>query len=287
VTPPAGYTAPLPQQPGGYAGWPPAGRASDPAYQSPSPSPYASPYQPGPAPTAFEPAPQPPGGGPRRPGGMILATAALAVAIVAAGGYIGFKVLHSASPAPAPSHSPSASAPGSPSTSPSTGSAPPQVTTTPPGGGGTTTQQAAQNLASLLASSVSDRISIDNAYNDVTGCGPNLSQDAATFQQAASSRQQLLGKLNSMPGLAALPASMISSLSQAWQASISVDQDYASWANDEASGSCDTATVDSDSNFQNAIAPNNAATQNKTAFVGSWNPIAAQYGLTQYQQDQL
>ena len=33
--------------------------------------------------------------------------------------------------------------------------------------------------------------------------------------------------------------------------------------------------------------PNQNATTYKTAFAAEWNPIAAQYGLTQYQQEQL
>jgi hypothetical protein len=33
--------------------------------------------------------------------------------------------------------------------------------------------------------------------------------------------------------------------------------------------------------------PNQNATTYKTAFAAEWNPIAAQYGLTQYQQQQL
>jgi hypothetical protein len=87
-----------------------------------------------------------------------------------------------------------------------------------------------------------------------------------------------------MPDATALPASMISSLTQAWQASISADQDFAAWAADE-SASC---TPDgADPHLAAATGPDDLATQDKTAFVNSWNPIATQYGLPTYAQSQL
>ena len=145
-------------------------------------------------------------------------------------------------------------------------------------------QQGADNLSALLSQSVSDRGAINNAYNDVASCGPTLSQDQATFQQAVTSRQSLLSRLGSMPDAAALPAGMISSLTQAWQASITADQDFAAWAQDE---SANCTPNGSDANLSAATGPDNQATQGKTAFVASWNPIAQQYGLPTYAQDQL
>jgi hypothetical protein len=145
-------------------------------------------------------------------------------------------------------------------------------------------QQGADNLSALLASSVSDRGAINNAYNDVQSCGPTLAQDQATFQQAVTSRQSLLSRLGSMPDAAALPAGMISSLTQAWQASITADQDFAAWAQDE---SANCTPNGSDANLSAATGPDNQATQDKTAFVASWNPIAQQYALPTYSQGQL
>jgi hypothetical protein len=147
-------------------------------------------------------------------------------------------------------------------------------------------QQVATRLAALLASSVSVRASVNSAYNDVLNCGSNLSQDAGTIQQAVTSRKQLLSQLNSLPGASSLPASMIQSLSQAWQASISADQDYAAWAQDEASGNC-TPNDTNNANYQAANGPDSQATTLKAAFISQWNPIASQYGLQTYQQGQL
>jgi hypothetical protein len=138
----------------------------------------------------------------------------------------------------------------------------------------------------MLASSVADRTAIDNAYNDVDSCGPNLDSDAAVFTRAASSRSALLASLAAMPGRSALPPALLSDLASAWQASISADQGFATWANDEASQGC-VADDTSDPGYQATVTPDNEATRYKTAFVAQWNPLATSYGLTTYQQNQL
>lgn len=148
-------------------------------------------------------------------------------------------------------------------------------------------QTAAQGLAQLLVSSVSDRSAVVAAVGDVNACGSGLSQDARTFQQAAAHRQQLLGQLGSLPGASTLPAQMIQDLSNAWQASRQADQDFAAWAGDENSGSGCTQDDSGNANYQAANGPDNEATTAKQEFVRLWNPIATQYGLTTYQWDQL
>jgi hypothetical protein len=164
-------------------------------------------------------------------------------------------------------------------------SAPP--TGTPSSSAAQTAQaQAAQGLAALLAQSVTDRSSIVAAANDVSQCGPNLHQDPQTFQSAVTSRQNLLSQLASLPGRSALPATMLADLTSAWQNSIKADQDYARWAQDEISKGC-TANNESDPNAQAAAGPDAQATTDKQAFVSGWNPIAARYGLSTYQWNQL
>jgi hypothetical protein len=149
-----------------------------------------------------------------------------------------------------------------------------------------TAQQAASNVAGMLASSVTDRAAIDNAYNDVDSCGPNLNSDAAVFAHAANSRRAMLASLASMPGRSALPPALLSDLANAWQASVAADQGFATWANDEVTQGC-VRDDTNDPGYQASVTPDNQATQYKTAFVAQWNPIAANYGLTTYQQNQL
>jgi len=115
---------------------------------------------------------------------------------------------------------------------------------------------------------------------------PNLSADPKVFDDAASSRKTLLARLTAMPGRAALPAALLSDLTQAWLASIAADQAYDEWANDMVTQGC-VANDTSDPGYQATVTPNANATKHKTAFVGEWNPVAAKYGLTHYQQDQL
>jgi hypothetical protein len=174
-------------------------------------------------------------------------------------------------------------------TAPATTPAPPATpvtTATPPPSGKPAEQQAATALATLLRQSVSDRSAINQAYNDVSGCGSLLGQDQQTFQQAASSRQDLISQLASLPDARALPAAMLSDLTGAWQASGEVDQDYAQWASDENSQGCSSQDY-TDSSYEAAVSPNNQATTDKTAFVALWNPIAGKYGLPAYSQGEI
>jgi hypothetical protein len=173
--------------------------------------------------------------------------------------------------APAPSSPPPSS--GGSGTSPSAAT------------GGSDQQQAAEQLAGLLSQSVSDRSSVNDAYNDVMQCGPDLSQDAQTFQNAAQARQQLLTQLAGLPSRSALSPSMLQDLTSAWQQSIQVDNDYAQWAQAEAGNGC--ADASTNAHYVAADGPNQQATTAKTAFTGEWNPLAGEYGLTQYQQAQL
>jgi hypothetical protein len=153
------------------------------------------------------------------------------------------------------------------------------------GSGGSAQQQAAENLASLLSQSVSDRASVNDAYNDVMNCGPDVSQDAQTFENAEQARQQLISQLADLPSQSALSPSMLQALSGAWQVSAQVDGDYAQWAQDQAGGCTINSTADP--SYAAARNPNLQATADKTAFISQWDPVAAQYGLTQYQQGDL
>jgi hypothetical protein len=273
----AGYQPPG-YQPPGYQ--PPGYQPADhqpPGYQPPGYQP-ASHQPPGYQPPGYQPPPD--GGGSRR-----IIVGVLAVIVAAGGIAAGLLIARahaSSGHAAGQGHSTPAQSSGSPGTG-SPGSVSPS-SSPPSSAAASARQQGADNLSALLASSVSDRGAINNAYNDVQSCGPTLAQDQATFQQAVTSRQSLLSRLGSMPDAAALPAGMISSLTQAWQASITADQDFAAWAQDE-SASCTPGG--SDANLAAATGPDDQATQDKMAFVGSWNPVAQQYRLPTYSQDQL
>jgi hypothetical protein len=231
--------------------------------------------------------PAPPGrGGPPRDGQpRWMAAAAIVLVAVAAGAVAALILIRS--PAGHTSTSPASTAAASPAQT-ATG----EVAASQEGAGQTgsgqpvSEQTAAQSLSRLLTQSISDRSAILSAYHDVDTCGSGLVADAQTFQQAATSRQNLLSRLGALPGASALPPGLIQALHGAWQASVTADQDYAAWARDESARGCrahDTA----DAHYQATSTPNHEATTDKTTFVGLWNPIAVRYGLPTYRQDEL
>ena len=278
-----------------------------PGYQAPGyQAPYRPPFEPAPGggPAGRPAPPGPPLGPPGRPGGgnrrsraplywSVLAAAA-AVAVVAIVVLLhpfshhetvndaanSVKTTSPTASAAASSPAASGSASSSPAASPSA-SASASVSST-----AVTEKQAASTVAGMLASSVTDRTAINNAYDDVDGCGPNLDSDAAVFTRAVSSRRALLASLATMPGRAALPPTLLSDLTNAWQASMTADQGLGTWAHDEVTQGCVKGDT-KDPGYQTTITPDNEATEYKTDFTAAWNPIAAQYGLTTYQQGQL
>jgi hypothetical protein len=273
-----------------------------PVYQQPAP-PAPAPFNPQPQRSPYEPPPGGPPGPRRRSSRAPLFWSALSVAVVAA--VVAFLFLvhpfnhhesvndaanSTGTTAPASAASTSSAAASAPATVPASSSASAASASASASASVSSTavteQQAASTVAGMLASSVADRTAIDTAYNDVDSCGPNLDSDAAVFTRAASSRSALLASLAAMPGRSALPPALLSDLASAWQASISADQGFATWANDEASQGC-VADDTSDPGYQATVTPDNEATRYKTAFVTQWNPLATSYGLTTYQQNQL
>ena len=147
-------------------------------------------------------------------------------------------------------------------------------------------RQAAVGLSGLLAQSVTDRAAVTHAAEDVRGCGPSLRQDARTFTRAASSRQHLLSRLESLPGRSELPAALLQKLTTAWRASAQVDTDLARWATDTLAHHCHRNSQ-SNAGLRASYAPESQATAGKHAFARLWNPVAREYGLTTYQPSQL
>lgn len=147
-----------------------------------------------------------------------------------------------------------------------------------------TERSAATAVAALLAQSVTDRDTIVSAVGAVNHCTSAVSQAPAQFQEGATSRQKLLKQLASLPGRSELPAGMLSELTTAWQASATVDTDLSKWARDEVSTGCH---AHNDANLAASDGPDVQASNAKSAFVSTWNPIAAKYGLTKYSTSQL
>ena len=154
-------------------------------------------------------------------------------------------------------------------------------------GSGNSAQSEATALNNLLSSSAQARSGVQAAYNDIDACGPNLQSDYSTLEQAATARQNLLTSLNQLQ-VSQLPQSqaLTEDLTSAWNESITADQAFASWAQDEMSN-C-TQQDHSDSNW---VGGNSASVQADTAkndFTQLWNTsIAPTYNLTQWQANQI
>jgi hypothetical protein len=149
-----------------------------------------------------------------------------------------------------------------------------------------TQHEAASALSVLLSQSGGDRADVIAAYTNVSTCGKDLAKDATTFNKAAANRRTLLAKLAKLPGRSALPAQMLTDLTNAWQASATVDADLAKWATDEA-GHCGKKRVMKDKNYTATLPFDSQATNNKNAFVELWNPLAKKNGLSKVQPSQL
>jgi hypothetical protein len=180
---------------------------------------------------------------------------------------------------------------GSPSTSSGTpaaagGGATPKATSSAASGQSLTERQAAAQLAGLLKQSGSDHAAVTDAVLNVQGCGKNLGADAQTFSSSAQNRDSLLAKLADLTGRTALPSAMITDLSNAWQASASVDNDLAKWANHAATAGCHGGDQNY-SSYKASISDDTPATNNKQAFVALWNPLAKADGLPTFTASQL
>ncbi len=151
-----------------------------------------------------------------------------------------------------------------------------------------TAQSEAVALNNLLSSSAAARSGVQDAYNDIDSCGSNLESDYTTLEQAATARQGLLTNFSQL-GLSQLPQSqaMIEDLVSAWNNSVTADQSFAMWAQDEMNGGC-TQQDHSDPNW---VAGNSASVQADTAkssFTGLWDStVAPAYNLQQWQPTQI
>ncbi|MCW2932668.1 MAG: hypothetical protein JWM19_3630 [Actinomycetia bacterium] len=145
---------------------------------------------------------------------------------------------------------------------------------------------AATRLSGMLKKSGAYHANVNAAVGDVESC-QHLGTAQTAFSASARNRQNLLSELGTLPGRATLPAALVQDLTGAWQASITVDNDLAEWAQDQAGGGCNPKKVQNDSHYQASLNPDNTATSDKQALASAWAPIAAKYGLPAYKWSQI
>ncbi|HWF78960.1 MAG TPA: hypothetical protein VN695_00175, partial [Streptosporangiaceae bacterium] len=76
-----------------------------------------------------------------------------------------------------------------------------------------------------------------------------------------------------------------SELMTALQISLNIDNDYLAWAKQQQSSNCTVGT--NSTYFQEASNEDNQATSDKETFLSTWDPIANQYGLEQFDASQI
>ncbi|WP_405841123.1 hypothetical protein [Streptomyces sp. NBC_01518] len=143
-------------------------------------------------------------------------------------------------------------------------------------------------LDKLLADSGSSRASVINAVGNVKACN-KLGDSASDLRDAAKQRAELVTKLSQLT-VDKLPdnAALTTALTNAWKASASADNHYASWA-DQAAGKkgCKKGQARTTGQTAAGNAASGVASNQKAKAAALWNTIAKTYGLTQRQPTQL
>ncbi|WP_405616395.1 hypothetical protein [Streptomyces sp. NBC_01508] len=139
----------------------------------------------------------------------------------------------------------------------------------------------AEELDKLLAESNDSRAAVISAVESIKTCS-NLDKAVTDLQGAAEQRRDLVSRLKDLT-LDKLPrhGELSSSLTEAWQASASADDHYATWAAEAKTkkgckgGKARTTKAASEGNHASG-----EATAAKQKASGLWNGIASKYGLT-------
>jgi|SRR5450759_1181858 len=214
---------------------------------------------------------------PKRPQriGLILAIAGAVMVVTAAAVGAAFLL--------ASSSSSSSSASSSSSTSSST------YRTAHPAkaGAGSGSSSAASAIDSVLRQSGNARRTVVAATQSVSNCTAGPASALSAMQGAISSRESALQRLSSIAPTD-LPdgATLVSDVNSALKASDQADQDFVRWMHDIEGSSCPYVSS-SDSNYQGATSASAQADGAKQALLSLWNPVAAQFGLTQYTAGQI
>ncbi len=211
--------------------------------------------------------------------GVVVGTLVLAAAAVGA-----VFLLHK-SPNPTPIVGPSSSvSTTAPATTP-VSTPTPSTQTTPATQSQATEQSEATQMNNLLLDSSNSRADIQPLVNDVEACG-DVGDDVTQIGNIASERTSELNQAKNLD-VSAIPdgATLKTDLMNALQLSLRIDTDYYDWAQQQESSDCGTGEDSSYLSDANTENPN--ASNAKAAFLNLWDPIASQYGLTQFNDGQI
>jgi tRNA A-37 threonylcarbamoyl transferase component Bud32 len=209
----------------------------------------------------------------KRSRGPLIGAVIGVVAVVAAGA-VAFAVINNKNNGPGPNQGQSSS-PASPS-----------PTTTSPNPPVETARQQAQAVNNVLLASgrTLSALRAGNFANKDLSCG-TIGKDVASVQQITNQRSSEYRQATTLQtGLLPKGALLKSELEQALLDSLTYDRDLLKWAKQQENSGC---TVGTSSPYYQDIkdgsALNFTATDDKNTFLGNWNPVAEQFGLSPLQ----
>lgn len=133
----------------------------------------------------------------------------------------------------------------------------------------------ATDVSNLLASGDNSDDLLVSATNNAQNC-IDLPRSVRQIRQVRDQRQAEYDQAQTLQtGALSNGAELKSDLTQALSASLSADNDYLTWAQQQ-EADCQAGTAP-----PGISSANTQALNDKTSFIGLWNPIADQYGLQQ------
>ena len=127
----------------------------------------------------------------------------------------------------------------------------------------------------MLGSGDNSASRLNTAANKVQAC-TDVATNVQQMQRVRDQRQVEYDQAQTLQtGALSNGAELKSDLMQALSASLSADNDYLTWAQQQ-EADCQAGTTP-----PGIDSANSHADHDKTAFIGLWNPIAAQYDLQQ------
>ncbi len=190
-----------------------------------------------------------------------------------AGGVVAVTLLNKPATKPPPHHKGSSSSPAI-----SSSSSPPPVATAQTQATAINTlllnseQSRSQWNSNLLVSNVGNCVSIPS---DVSQIQAIASQRSSEYNRATALQTDMI------PNGATLKSQLMTAL----QISLRIDRDYLAWARQQQNSNC--AYGFNSAYYQQATNLDPQASNDKQLFVDSWNPIAQQFSLTQFQNSQI
>ncbi len=209
----------------------------------------------------------------RRRGPVKLLVAAGAVVIVAAAA-VAIGVTKSSHPA---AHAATASRPTATSSAASAATALPASTPSPSSSPALSAAAQAAVVSKLLNSSAATRQQLLGAVSEVASC-TNLASAASAIQAVVSQRGTEFRQASALSA-SALPqgAEVKTDLVAMFRTSLTADQDYLTWAQQQLTAGC-SAPLQSSAYSAAYDAAQPAGTAKET-FIQLWNPVAAKYGI--------